>query len=494
MTSKVQEMVSFFEKKGSQTVASDIDGRRRSMTAMMNFTGRPWEHIPRRKSSSSTNSWRKSSSSMTFRRRSSTSTGSESTTYDLAERQLGDSFYATSERSGTSTAISEGRRRSINPDYDWEHEGFHDEIDDLKASLNNISLSSSTADIHLKKSDSSSELRKRDSASSVESRWGGLESPGVHEIDFVDALETQSEESRSRSAKRKSLTHHQPVNEELEVLKEEADEGERVDNAMDLDTPDAAAGSSQQSAGDDKVPAQNSAEQEVPKTEQLRLKTTQLDVERPFLEVNSPTSPTSPSPKTKTRPKLALELPGIPETEAETPGRRRRSPLSRPRRPPALSQGANSKFTSRPPVSLRRYPMMRSLSAPQVPTHEGEESTSPTQMMDLVNQRQMKFNKIREEKLRRLSSTDSSRSVHRSHGLMGRRHASAPVTDAASQKTGVGQSPLSQRPAPRKRPSLSQRLSLSKRKRSVSQAIRNYIQSPRRRSTILFWRRRSVAA
>ncbi|KAL1869169.1 hypothetical protein Daus18300_005706 [Diaporthe australafricana] len=428
--SGVQDMVSYFEKKGNQTAAPKPSLRRRSITMAMNFTRRPWEHFPRRKSSASTNPRRKSSSSFNPRRRSSTSTASDSTTYDLAEQQLGESFYSASEGSATSTVASEGRRWSVNPDYDWENDVDQDEIAALKAGIKRISLGSPTVD-----SDTSNELRRLDSSSTVEEKWAGPESPGVHEIDFVDftAPETAVEESRSRSTKRKSLTHHQIANEvdegQLEVLEEEADEGERVDKPMTSDLVD-----NTSDVVDSAQPVvlkgstHDPVESEATNIEQLRLKTFQFDKNQKPLEATSP-SPTTPSPKSKTRPKLALELPGIPEAEAETLGRRRKSPLSG-RRLATQSPAMHVNNTSRPPVSLRRYPI-RSLSSPL----SSQDNTSPTQMMDLINQRQTKFTNIREEKRQRLSSVESGRSFHRPQGLMGRRHASCP--DAEEYKSST---------------------------------------------------------
>ncbi|KAJ0116579.1 hypothetical protein J7T55_009729 [Diaporthe amygdali] len=467
--SKVQDMVSYFETKRNGTVTTQASRRRRSMTVTMNFARRPWEHFPRRKSSSST----------APRRRSSTSTGSESTTYDIAERQIAEAGYAASEGSGTSTATLEGRRRSVNPDYDWEHDGEHDDIAELKMNLNNMSLWSPPLDALLKGSDTPKDLTKVDSASSAEEKAAGNGSPRLREIDSMDLSppETGGDESRSRSTKEKILTHHQDVKEvedsQLESLKEEVDENPGADKPATSHSENTKSnvGDSLQQSASAKISSNKPSASDALRVGPLRLKTAQLDKDRKATEA---TSPNSSSPKSKTRPKLAVELPGIPESEAETLGRQRRLPMNRVRGLTSHPQGMNINRSSRPPVSLRRYPI-RSLSSPL----PGQPTTSPTQMMDLVNQRQLKFTNIREEKLRRLSSIETARGSKRSQGLMGRRHASCPVSEAPPQKRLA-------------RVSISQRLSLSQRRKSVAQSIKGYIQSTRRRSSIFFRRTRSV--
>lgn len=461
-------MVSYFEKERNDTVTTQASRQRRSMTVTMNFARRPWEHFPRRKSSSST----------APRRRSSTSTGSESTTYDIAERQIAEAGYAASEGSGTSTATLEGRRRSVNPDYDWEHDGEHDDIAELKMNLNNMSLWSPPLDALLKGSDTPKELTRVDSASSVE-KSAGNGSPRVREIDSMDLSppETGGDESRSRSTKEKILTHHQDFKEvedsQLEALKEEVDENQGADKPATSHSENTKSnvGDSLQQSASAKISSNKHSASNAPQIGPLRLKTSQLDKDRKATEA---TSPNSPSPKSKTRPKLAVELPGIPESEAETLERQRRLPMNKVRGLTSHPQGMNINRSSRPPVSLRRYPI-RSLSSPL----PGQPTTSPTHMMDLVNQRQLKFTNIREEKLRRLSSIEAARGSRRSQGLMGRRHASCPVSEAAPQKRLA-------------RVSISQRLSLSQRRKSVAQSIKGYIQSTRRRSSIFFRRTRSV--
>ncbi|KAK7715610.1 hypothetical protein SLS63_011366 [Diaporthe eres] len=439
---KVKDMVSYYEKKGDQTLRTTSNRRRLSMTAMMNFTRRPWEHFPRRKSSSSTNP----------RRRSSTSTGSVSTTYEPAEENLADSFYAASERSGTSTVISEDRRRSANPDYDWEHDGEPDDIADLKASLHKIGLYGS---------DTTNELHKVDSAG-VEDKSVGSAPPGVHEIDFVEvsAAQTAEDETGSKSTKEKILNHHELVTEvkfsHSETLKDEVDEGESATKSPALDSKASNNSDSPQQLPCPKVPTRKSSASGPSKIVQLRIKTSHYDKDGKSVDA---TSPSSPSPKSKARPKLALDLPGIPESEAETLGRQRRPQLSIIRQLPAQPQAVHVNRSSRPPVSMKRYPV-RSISAP-LPGQQ-QPPASPTQMMDLVNQRQVKFTNIREEKLGRLGSTNTARG---SQGLMGRRHASAPVSKtAARRRSGM---------LPPGRPSLAQRFSLSRRKQSFSQAIRD---------------------
>lgn len=471
--SKVKDMVSYYEKKGDQNIKTTRSRRRSSMTAMMNFTRRPWEHFPRRKSSSSTNP----------RRRSSTSTGSVSTTYENAEEQLADSFYAASERSGTSTVISEDRRRSANPDYDWEHDGYHDEIADLKAKLHNIGLWSPPVESQLNGSDKSNELHKVDSAD-VEDKSVGTAPPGVHEIDFVEisAPKTPEDESRPKSTHEKSLDHHDTVADvevtHSETVKVEADEGEDTTKSLALDLKALEDSDSPQQFPGPKIPTRKSSASVPSKVVQLRIKTSHLDKDGKSVDA---TSPSSPSPKSKTRPKLALDLPGIPESEAE--GRQRRPPLSMLRQVPGQAQSVHVNKSSRPPVSMRRYPV-RSISAPLL-GQQPVKPASPTEMMDLVNQRQVKFTNIREEKMRTLSSINAARGSRGSQGLMGRRHASAPVSQAPPRRR-------SGMPAPR--PSLAQRFSISRRKKSISQAIREYIRSPRRRPSFFLRRSRSVVA
>lgn len=470
---KVKDMVTYFEKKGDHTVDTARSRRRRSMTAMMNFTRRPWEHIPRRKSSSSTNP----------RRRSSTSTGSESTTYELAEEHLADSFYAASERSA-STVISEDRRRSENPDYDWEHDGDHDEIADLKAHLHRISLGSPPLETQFKEADTTNELHRVDSFGVEDKAVSTAQPtapPGVHEIDFVERSAPQATENKSTSGsnEEKTPTHHQTVN-GIEISHSETVQ----DGSSDVEAVAKQAAVLEPKAFEDggtpklptgaRIPTRTSSASASPKIGQLRLKITQPDKDQKNGEA---TSPNSPSPKSKIRPKLALDLPGIPESEAETLGRQRRPSLSILQRP----QAVHVNRSSRPPVSMRRYPI-RSISAPL----PGQQPLPPTQMMDLVNSRQVKFTNIREERIRRLSSINASRGTSGSQGVMGRRHASAPVSEA----------PRRRKPSvyPAGRPSLAQRFSLSRRKQSVSQAIRDYIRAPRRRPSFFFRRSRSVVA
>lgn len=445
------------------------------MTAMMNFTRKPWEHFPRRKSSSSTNP---------RRRWSSTSTASDSTTYEPAEEQLGDSFYAASERSGTSTAVSEDRRRSANPDYDWEHDGDQDDIADLKANLQNASLWSASHDTL---ATTANELHKVDS-SGVEDKTVGTAPPGVHEIDFVELVAPKPavDESRSRSTTQKTLTHHQTANDievsHSETVKDQFSEAENVSKPAILEAKATEAADTPQLPGGAKIPVRTSSAAATAKARQLRLKITQTDKDGNRVDA---TSPSSPSPKSKTRPKLALDLPGIPESEAETLGRQRRPPLSVLRQAPGQPQGVHVNKSSRPPVSMKRYPV-RSISAP-LPGQQ--QPASPTEMMDLVNQRQVKFTNIREQKQRRLSSINASLGSRSSRGLMGRRHASCPVSEAPPT------SPRARKPSgyPAPRPSLAQRLSLSRRKQSFSQAIKEYIRAPRRRPSLFFRRSRSVA-
>lgn len=467
-------MVSYYEEKGDHTAKKTPSRRKISKTTMMNFTRRPWEHFPRRKSSSSTNP----------RRRSSTSTGSVSTTYEPAEENLADSFYAASERSGTSTVISEDRRRSANPDYDWEHDGEHDDIADLKANLHKISLWSAPAESQLNGSDTTNELHKVDSAS-VDDKSVGTAPPGVHEIDFVGVSAAQSaeDESRSRSAKEKSLDLHEPVTEvevsHSETLKDEVENGEQSTKPPASDLKASEISDNPQQPASPKIPTRRSSASS--KAAHLRIKISQTDKDGKSIDA---TSPSSPSPKSKTRQKLALDLPGIPESEAETLGRQRRPPLSILRQLPAHPQAVHVNKSSRPPVSMRRYPV-RSISAP-LPGQQPQPA-SPTQMMDLVNQRQVKFTNIREEKkLERLGSTNTARGTHSSLGLMGRRHASAPVSKTAPRRrSGM---------LPPGRPSLAQRFSISRRKQSFSQALREYIRAPRRRPSFFLKRSRSVAA
>lgn len=450
------------------------------MTAMMNFTRRPWEHFPRRKSSSSTNH---------RRRWSSTSTASESTTYEPAEEQLADSFYAASERSATSTVISEDRRRSANPDYDWEHDGDQDDIADLKANLHKKNLSSASLETPRKESDVANELHKVDSAG-VEDKTVGTAPPGVHEIDFVElaAPQTPGAESRSRSTKQKTLTNHQTVNEveisHSETANDATNDGEQAAKSAILESKALESADDPQLPTGGKIPIRTSSASARAKAKNLRLNITQPDKDRKGADATSPNSPNSPSPKSKSRPKLALDLPGIPESEAETLGRQRRPPLSVLRQVPGQPQGVHVNKSSRPPVSMNRYPM-RSISAP-LPGQEPP--ASPTEMMNLVNQRQVKFTNIRQEKQRRLSSINASLGSRSSRGLMGRRHASCPVSERAPRK------PSGYPPArPAGRPSLAQRLSLSRRKQSFSQAIREYIRAPRRSPSLFFRRSRSVA-
>lgn len=466
-------MVFYFEKRGDHTAR---DTRRRSsMTAMMNFTRRPWEHLPRRKSSSSTN----------HRRTSSTSTGSDLTTYEPAEEQLADSFYAASERSATSTVISEDRRRSANPDYDWEH----DDIADLKAGLHNIKLWSPPADSNNKDGDVASTLHKVDSVG-VEDKGFGTAPPGVHEIDFVERASPKAaeDESASRSNKKDVAVHHETINDveisHSETVNNAVDEGEHAPKPAALDSNASEAPDTPQLPAGAKIPHRKSSSS---KAGQLRIKTPQSDKERKSIDA---TSPSSPSPKSKTRPKLALDLPGIPESESETLGRQRRPPLSMLRQAPtAQRQAVNVNKSSRPPVSLRRYPAVRSISAPLLGQHQQPVTpplASPTEISDLVSQRQVKFTNIREEKLRRISSINNDGSARPSRVFMGRRHASAPVGQPAPP-------PRKRSGMPPPRPSLSQRLGIGRRRQSFSQAIREYIRAPRRRPSFLFRRSRSVA-
>lgn len=465
-------MVFYFEKRGDHTVAETRSRRRRSMTAMMNFTRRPWEHLPRRKSSSSTN----------HRRTSSTSTGSDMTTYEPVEEQLADSFYAASERSATSTVISEDRRRSANPDYDWEH----DDIADLKADLHKIKLWSPPADSNNKEGDVANEPHENDSTG-VEGKGFGTAPPGVHEIDFVERASPKAVEDDSTPTVKKEdvAVHHETINDveisHSETVKDAVDDGEHAPKPATLDSNAVEAPDAPQLPAGAKIPARTSSSS---KAGHLRIKTTQSDKERKAVDA---TSPSSPSPKSKTRPKLALDLPGIPESESETLGRQRRPPLSMLRQVPAQRQAVNINKSSRPPVSLRRYPAVRSISAPLL----GQQPVtpplaSPTEISDLVSQRQVKFTNIREEKLRRISSINNDGSARPSRVFMGRRHASAPVGQPAPpQRKRSGMPPP--------RPSLSQRLGIGRRRQSFSQAIREYIRAPRRRPSFLFRRSRSVA-
>lgn len=451
------------------------------MTAMMNFTRRPWEHLPRRKSSSSTN----------HRRTSSTSTGSDMTTYEPAEEQLADSFYAASERSATSTVISEGRRRSANPDYDWEH----DDIADLKADLHKISLWSPPADGNNKEGDAANELHKVDSAG-LGDKGLGTAPPGVHEIDFVDraSLKAVEDDSTPMANKEDMAVHHETINDveisHSEIVKGAADEGEHATKPATLDSNASGASETPQLPALAKIPARTSSSS---KAAHLRIKTPQSDKERKAVDA---TSPSTPSPKSKTRPKLALDLPGIPESESETLGRQRRPPLSMLRQAPSAAgqrQAINVNKSSRPPVSMRRYPAVRSISAPLLGQQQQQQPVtpplaSPTEISDLVSQRQVKFTNIREEKLRRISSgvnNGDGGSARPSRVFMGRRHASAPVGQPAPptrKRSGM----------PPPRPSLSQRLGIGKRRQSFSQAVREYIRAPRKRPSFLFRRSRSV--
>lgn len=470
---KVKDMVTYFEERRDQTAKTPPSRRRRSVAAMMNFTKRPWEHFPRRKSSSSTNHRRTSST---------TSTGSDSTTYELAEEHLAESGYAASERSGTSTAVSDDRRRSANPDYDWEH----DDITDLKERLNSISLWSPPLDSIVKGSETPNELQKVDSAG-VEDKSSGTGTPGVHEIDFVDRSQTADNESRPGSSRERTLSHPETSN-EVEVVHSETvndgvDEGEHVIQTATLDSKASASSDITHQAVVVQIPPRQSSAPASSKVGQLRLKTVQLDKDR---KNGESTSPNSPSPKSKTRPKLALDLPGIPESEAETLGRQRMSQMGMLGKLPSAPQAVHVNRSSRPPVSMRRYPV-RSISMPLPSQLDPRPTTSPVQMSDLISQRQVKFTTMREEKRRLSSIRNLSGAAQRPGSAMGRRHASCPVGEAA---------PPRRRPSgyPAARPSLAQRFSLSRRKQSISQAFREYIRAPRRRPSFFLRRSRSVAA
>lgn len=474
-------MVSYFETKRDHTFDATRRRRRSSMTAMMNFTRRPWEHLPRRKSSSSTN----------HRRTSSTSTGSDLTTYEPVEEQLADSFYAASEHSATSTVISEDRRRSANPDYDWEH----DDIADMKADLHKIRLWSPPADSNNKEGDVANEPHENDSAG-VGDKGFGTAPPGVHEIDFVERAAPQAakDDSASGSNEDDVAVHHETINDvevtHSETVKDAVNEDEPAPKPATLDSNASEAPDTPQLPAGAKIPARTSSSS---KAGPLRTKTPQSDKERKAADA---TSPSSPSPKSKTRPKLALDLPGIPESESGTLRRQRRPPLTMLRQAPSAAgaqqrQVVNVNKSSRPPVSLRRYPAVRSISAPQLGQQSQQPVTpplaSPTEISELVSQRQVKFTNIREEKLRRISSINNDGgSARSSRVFMGRRHASAPVGQPAPP-------PRKRSGMPPPRPSLSQRLGIGKRRQSFSQAIREYIRAPRRKPSFLFRRSWSVA-
>ena len=465
---KVKDMVTYFEKRRDRPVETAPSRRRRSMAAMMSLTRRPWEHFPRRKSSASTDT----------RRRSSTSTTSDSTTSDLAEEYISEPGYADSERSATSTVISEARTWSENPDYDWEH----DSIADLKASLNKLDLSPTTDGSLFKGGDDLRELHVVDS-SCFESRGSSNGVPGVHEIDFVDP-------SAPRTAEEKSPTPNEPA-EPAEASNSETSrvgiyEEELAAQSAAVESKASDAADSSQQFFEVKIPPRKSSASASAMAHQLRVKTAHHDKDRQCTDATSPNSPTTPSPKPKSRPKLALDLPGIPESEAETLGRNRRPSLSMIQTLPSERQATHVNKSSRPPVSLNRYPA-RSISAP--PPDQGH-TGPPKVMMDLVNQRQVKFTNIREEKLRRLSSLNNTPGASRPGSQMGRRHASAPVSETAPRKRQRRRSGPA-RPSFVQRLSLSHRFSISQRGQLVSQAIKEYIRSPRQRPSWLKIRTRS---
>lgn len=476
----VKDMVTYFEKRRDHPVHTAPRRRKISMAAMMSLTRRPWEHFPRRKSSASTDP----------RRRSSTSTRSNSTSYDLAEEYISEPGYAASERSGTSTVVSEDRRRSANPDYDWEH----DSIADLKASLNSIDLSSTANGSLLKGTEATSELHKVDSAG-LEDKSARNGVPGVHEIDFVDPSaprtpRTASDESRPDPAKENSFIPNEQVEHvsasHSAALRDGIAESELATKSAAVESKASETADSSQQFIEAKIPIRKSSAKAPGKAGQLRVKTGQPDKDRKGIDATSPkspNSPNSPSPKTKSRPKLALDLPGIPESEGETLGRHlhhRRPSLSMIQPLPSQRQAMHVNKGSRPPVSLKRYPV-RSISAPL----PGQPPASPREMMELVNQRHVKFTNIREEKLRRLSSITNTPGASRPGSQMGRRHASAPVSDAAARKRQRRRSG----PVP---PSLGKRLSFSQRRQSFAQAIKEYVRSPRRRPSWFMKRTRSV--
>ncbi|KAG6358516.1 hypothetical protein INS49_014400 [Diaporthe citri] len=291
-----------------------------------------------------------------------------------------------------------------NPDYDWEHDGEHDDIADLKANLHNIKLWSAPVEAQPNGNETTNELHKIDSAG-VEHKSVGTAPPGVHEIDFVEvsAPKPSQDESRSNLTHEKSLHHHEPLPgvevSHSETVNVEADKGEHAAKPLELDSKASENSDSPQQPAGPKIPTRKSSASGPSKVVQLRIKTSHYD---------------------KDGKSLALDLPGIPESEAE--GRQRRPPLSMLRQVPGQPQTVHVNKSSRPPVSMRRYPV-RSISAPLLGQQPGQPPPSPTHMMDLVNQRQVKFTNIREEKQRTLSSINASRS---SQGLMGRRHASAP--------------------------------------------------------------------
>ncbi|POS71929.1 hypothetical protein DHEL01_v209672 [Diaporthe helianthi] len=493
-------MVTYFEKQRDRTVKTPHNRRRISMPAMMSFTRRPWEHLPRRKSSCSTD----------HSRRSSTSTRSNSTACDLTEECTSETSHATSERSGTSTVVSDGRRRSVNPDYDWEH----DSIADLKAGLKKLDLSPKTTDSLLKGDDAANVVHVVDPSAIEENKPFSNGMPGVHEIDFVDRSaprpRTAEHEPRAQPAKVKSLIRNEIV-EHAEaststISKASTDEGETVTESAVAESKASEATDSSNQFSEAKIPARTSSSSASRKAGHLSVKTSLGEKGRKSIDSTSPSSPsspsspkspTNPSPKSKSRPKLAVDLPGIPESDAETQGRHRRPSLSMIQQPPPSRHQAtlhhlNRPSSSRPPVSMHRC-SVRSISAP-LPGQEQHPLGPPREMMQLVSQRQGKFNDMREERLRRLSNISNAAGASRPGSLMGRRHASAPVSDAAAAAS-----------SPRKRlrrlsgpvrPSFVQRMSFSRRRRgstgqprqTMSQAVKGFIRSPRKRPSWLMLR------
>lgn len=494
---KVKDMVTYFEKQRDHPVKTTSSRKRRSMAAMMNLTRRPWEHFPRRKSSASTDRRRISSTS--------TSTRSNSTTYDPAEEYLSEPGYAASERSGTSTVVSDSRRRSENPDYDWEH----DSIADLKASLKKLDLSPTTNGSPPKEGETANEIHVVDPSGVEESKFLINGTPGVHEIDFVDpsAPRTAEIQLRPEPTSDKIPALNDPAPDHAEASNSEnpqpgIDEDELAAKSSVVESKASEAADSSQQFVEAKIPPRASSATGPGKAGLLRVKTSHSENDRKQIDSKSPNSPKSPkspntpSPKSKTRPKLAVDLPGIPESEAETMGRHHRRPsLSMIQPLPSQRQAVHVNRSSRPPVSMNRYPV-RSISAPL----PGQEQIygPPTEMMQLVNQRQVKFNDIREEKLRRLSNISSAAGTSRPGSRMGRRHASAPVSDAGAARAAASTRKRQRRRSGPVRPSFVQRMSfsvhrfsISQRRQSVSAAIKEYIRSPRRRPSWLMVRTRS---
>lgn len=489
----VEAMVTYFEKKREHTVETASSRKRRSIEAIMSLNRRPWEHFPRRKSSASTDR----------SRRSSTSTRSNSTTYDPAEEYISKQGYAASERSTTSTVVSEGRRPSENPDYDWEH----DSIGDLKASLKKIDLSATTNGSTPKGSDATKELHVVVPLGLDESKSFSNGTPGVHEIDFVDpsAPRTAEIEPVSEAVKEKSLAPTEPV-EQVEATNSETqrsviDKDELAKKSVVPESKVSETAHSSQQFVEARIPPRMSSAAAAAKATQLKLRvktSTHSEKDRKSNDATSPGSPpNTPPPNSKSRPKLALDLPGIPESEAETLVRNRRPSLSMVQRLPAQRQQqaahVNKSSSRPPPVSLSRFPV-RSISAP-LPGQE--QIAPPKEMMELVNRRQIKFNDIRDEKLRRLSSINGG---SRQASLMGRRHASAPVSEEAAAESPSSSSSPRKRQRRRSGPvrlsfmqrlSISHRFSVSQRRQSVSQAIKGYVRLPRRRPSWLMMRTRS---